>query len=146
MSHIPLIKEHMIKHVLTIQYDETASAAEKVMKSHNIRHLPVLRAKSVLGIISDRDIILGRTVYKDRTFEGNVLVKDICLFEECSVKSNDRLDQVALMMSKKKLDAVVVVEGEAPVGIFTATDACRLLAYLSAEKGQEKGFWAKLIS
>lgn len=146
MSDIPQISDYMISHLFTIQYDDTASAAEKVMGSHHVRHLPVLDGKKVMGIISDRDILLARTAHKDRKFDGNVLVKDICLFEDCTVSQEDSLERVALLMSKKKLDAVVVVDGNKPIGIFTATDACRILAKFCKSSGAEKkGFWRRLI-
>ena len=135
----------MVGHIYSVQYDETVSAAQKIMSSHGIRHLPVLDGKKIMGILSERDIILGRAVYRDRAFEGNVFVKDICLFNECAVNADAHLDEVARFMSKARLDAVVVVENKEPVGIFTSTDACRLLADLCKGKGLQKGFFSRFF-
>lgn len=141
----PPIREFMIPHPYTVQYDEPLSAAEKMMNSHRVRHMPVTGGKKVMGIISDKDIIIAKQVYKNRTFEHEVLVKDVCLLDEYSVEESTPIDKAAHMMVEKRLDAVVVVKDGIPTGIFTTTDACRLIVELYRGGGR-KGFLARLFS
>jgi acetoin utilization protein AcuB len=136
------IREYMTEHPYTIDCEETASAAEKVMLSHRIRHLPVVDGKRILGIVSDREISIARNAYRGRSFDGEILVKDVCQCNDCTVDESQHLSSVAKMMSKQRLEAVVVTKEGLPVGIFTTTDACRLLSELGTER---KSFMGKLL-
>ena len=51
-----LIREWMTKDVITVTPDTSMLKASKLMKDHNIRRLPVLDGKHVVGIVSDRGI------------------------------------------------------------------------------------------
>jgi acetoin utilization protein AcuB len=46
----------MTKQVVTVGPDESVSHAMHLMKERGIKHLPVLRAGALIGVISDRDI------------------------------------------------------------------------------------------
>ena len=128
MAKSPSVREFMIEHPYTIKFTDTVSVAEKVMQVHRIRHLPVVECKKVVGIISDRDIMVAKNVFKNKLIEGRVLVQDICLSEPCTVEESTSMEKVAREMSRNRWDAVVVVKDDIPVGIFTTVDACRLLA------------------
>jgi acetoin utilization protein AcuB len=121
------IAAYMVEHPYTVRAEDSASAAEKIMFAHRIRHLPVLDGKRVMGIVSDREIALARSVYGKRPFDGEVMVKDVCRFEPCTVDANESVNAVARRMSKEHLEAVAVLRGGELAGIFTSTDACRLL-------------------
>ena len=51
------INEIMTRDPVTIEEDEFAYAALMMMSRHNIRHLPVMRQNSVVGIVSASDLI-----------------------------------------------------------------------------------------
>ncbi len=144
MLKAPPIRDVMTRNPITVDILDTASAAEKVMASKGIHHLPVVDGRKVYGLISDRDIAVARNAYKNRAFDGKVLVKDLCFTEPCTAKEDEPLDKVARRMSQKKLDAVVVVRDKTPVGIFTTTDACRFISQIFKEE-DKSGFWAKLL-
>jgi acetoin utilization protein AcuB len=143
MDKAPLIRDHMVKNPLTIDMFDTASAAEKIMNARKIHHLPVVDGKKVYGIVSDRDISVSRRAYKSGEFDGKVLVKDICLEDPLIVKETESLDYVASIMSKKRLDAVIIVRDNIPVGIFTSSDACKFIAEIFRPEGT--GFWSGLL-
>ena len=46
----------MSTEVKTVQVDDTAEMAGLMMSRHHIRHLPILRDKEIVGIISERDL------------------------------------------------------------------------------------------
>jgi CBS domain-containing protein len=144
MLKAPPIRDVMTRNPITVDILDTASAAEKIMTSKGIHHLPVVDGNKVYGLISDRDIIVARRVYRNRPFDGKVLVKELCLEEPCTAREDEPLDKVARRMSQKKLDAVIVVRDETPVGIFTTTDACRFISQIFKAEAKS-GFWAKLL-
>jgi acetoin utilization protein AcuB len=114
-----------IKTVMTpFPYHVDAAAplaeARALMREHDIHHLPVKRGDAIVGVIAMRDLPPpagdgGRTVGEIAT--GNPYVVD----------TNSRLDEVALTMAARRVDCVVVTRDGHLAGLFTVTDACRLL-------------------
>jgi acetoin utilization protein AcuB len=120
------IKDVMTPSPHTIGEDQTLDFAKHEMAKYGIRHLPVLRAGKCVGLISDRDIKLSYAVESGRA--GLLKVTDACSGEVYSVDENEFLRNVAQYMAKNLLgSAVVVDQKEKVVGIFTVTDACRVL-------------------
>lgn len=144
MSQAPPIRDVMMPNPQTIDLFETASAAEKIMRSRGFHHLPVVDGRKVYGVISDRDIAVARRSFRGDVFDGKVLVKDICLEEPLTVKEGDALDVVAALMVKNKVDAVVITRNDEPVGIFTANDACRYIAGILKPRIEGR-LWSKLL-
>src|SRR5665648_1035413 len=50
------VKDWMNKDLVTIEEDTSIMKASKIMKQHNIQHLPVLRQGRLVSIVSDRDL------------------------------------------------------------------------------------------
>ena len=51
-----LVREWMSKGVITVDEDQTMQCAIGLLKEHNIRMLPVIKNKKLVGIITDRDL------------------------------------------------------------------------------------------
>lgn len=126
--HRPLIRDHMLPHPYTIEYFEHLGTAEKMMSAHKIRHLPVVDGKKVYGMISDRDLKLAASVYREKDFETKILVKQICLSDPYVVDESELLETVVATMARRRLGSAIVTSHGTVAGIFTTTDACRLLA------------------
>ena len=45
--------------LLTANADTSPNAAAEIMRSHNVRHLPVSREGKVVGVVSIRDLLVG---------------------------------------------------------------------------------------
>lgn len=50
------VDEVMTKNIITCAADADAQSAIKLMGKHKVRHLPVLSAGTIVGIISSRDV------------------------------------------------------------------------------------------
>jgi len=93
--------------------EQSLRIASELMKKHDIRHLPVLHEGKLAGIITDRDVKLAlgiQGVDPDET----------------------KVDQIAtedpyLTAPGTPADEVVIYMAEQLVGIFTSTDALRVL-------------------
>jgi acetoin utilization protein AcuB len=105
------------------------------MRAHQIRHLPVLDGRHIFGIISDRDIKLAKAVNSTRRDAPPVFVKDICISEPYVVDENEPLDVVAAAMGRRRLGSAIITKKGEVSGIFTTTDACRMLAELARKYG-----------
>lgn len=107
---------------------ETTSIQDLVhlMKEHGIRHLPIVRGNSVVGIVSDRDVRVASGLNSREKML--IEAKHIMASDPVTVSSQASLDEVAFEMSKNKIGSVIVNdENDKFLGIFTATDALNAL-------------------
>ncbi len=125
------IKEVMTAAPYSINAEAHVLTAKKLMARHKIRHLPVVDGKKVVGVLSDRDLAVAEKSHHGRDFNQEVQIMDLCLFKPVLVDEDTPLAEVAATMARKKIGSVIVLRGGRLCGIFTAIDACRLLAELS---------------
>lgn len=98
----------------------------ELMVTHGIRHLPIVRDNVVVGVISDRDVRLVSGLSVAEKFQ--VRAGDLMTPDPVSVAASATLDEVAYLMSEKKVGSVIVNDDRgAFVGIFTTTDALNAL-------------------
>ena len=109
---------------ITANRDDLLSNIILIMEKDNIRHLPIVDGKDLVGLISQRDIlkILAKHASRDlKAFEFMTLTP-------YTVKDDASLDEVAFSMSQHKIGSAVVVDSNLEiVGIFTTTDALNAL-------------------
>ena len=122
-----LIKDVMTHFPYTIGDDQLLEAAKVEMARHNIRHLPVLHGGWCVGLLSDRDIKLAYAVEPGKA--SQLKIKDACAGEVYTVTTGEPVSAVAAHMAKLGVGSAVVLDDrEKVVGIFTVTDACRVLS------------------
>ena len=115
----------MTPHPYTIGAEQPIAAAAERMREHGIRHLPVLHGGRLVGMLSDRDVRLVEVVAEAE----HVRVEDAMSPEPRCVRADAPLRTVLIDMHEHKLGSVVVTDDNDRIqGIFTATDAIRLLA------------------
>ena len=114
--------------------------AQAFMRTKKIRHLPVTRDGSPIGMITDRDIklVLGPDfAYPE---PGELTVAQVMIPEVYSVDLDERIDNVLAHMAELHIGSALVTKKGKLVGVFTATDACRAFAeHLRDEFGPQGG-------
>jgi len=125
---IPTIQKYMTTSPHAIGRDQPLTLAHKMMKEHDIRHLPVLDGGVLVGMITSRDVALIETL-RD-VDPAKVTVEDAMSTTIYSVKPDTPLDEVVNTMAERKYGSAVVMQNNHVVGIFTTVDACRSLAEL----------------
>jgi acetoin utilization protein AcuB len=125
---IPSIQKYMTSAPHSIGAEQTVAHAQKQMKQHGVRHLPVLHGGKLVGLLSERDVALIETL-RDVDPE-KVTVEDAMSQQVYAVEPTAALDEVASEMAEKKYGSAIVVQNQKVVGIFTTVDACRALAEL----------------
>lgn len=119
------IQEFMTPSVFTVARDRTLEEAHQLMREHHLRHLPVLRAGELVGMVTERDLTFIETL---RSTDPKVVRVDDAMSEDVfSVSRDAPLAEVARRMANEKLGSAVVLDGRKVVGIFTAIDALRAL-------------------
>ncbi|MBX3185845.1 MAG: CBS domain-containing protein [Labilithrix sp.] len=126
------MQDVMTPQPLTIGRDQTLATAHKMMRDHDVRHLPVLERGRLVGLLSQRDLyfletIAGVDLEKDT-------VDDAMSVDAFAVAPGALVAEVAATMATRKLGCAVVIERQRVVGVFTVTDACRMVAEICAAK------------
>ena len=128
MKAIPQIQKFMTTNPHTINADMSLVEAKKMMADLHVRHLPVLHAGKVVGVISERDVALLMALNGVDAHKTNV---EQAMTEMPYITTPESpLDQVAMEMSEKRYGSAIVMQNQKVVGIFTAVDGLRALAEL----------------
>lgn len=123
MKTMPKIMKFMTPDPVTVNSQLTLSQADKMMREHNIRHLPVLEGGRLIGVVSDRDLKMVMS-FKDVNPEV-VTVEEACTFDPIKVSPEAPLDEVVVMMAEKRIGSVLVVDNSKLVGIYTWVDGLK---------------------
>jgi len=124
MKQMPQIQKFMTPMPHTIGQDIPLKTALSMMREHRFRHLPVQDGGKLVGILTDRDVKLAAS------FAGaaELTVSDVMTPDPFTVGPETSLDFVVLEMAEHKYGCAVIEQGNGKVvGIFTATDALRVL-------------------
>ena len=119
------VSRFMTKSPYTIGINATLSEARERMDQQGIRHLPVLDAGALVGLLSQRDIQLLET-FKDVDAK-EVKVEEAMSQDVLSVAPQASLAEVAKKMAERKCGSAVVERKGDVVGIFTTIDALNAL-------------------
>lgn len=125
---IPFIHKYMSTSPHTIGLDQTVANAHAVMRTHGIRHLPVLEGGALVGLVSQRDLHLIESL---RDVDPNVVTVEEAMSTEVYAVSPDApLDEVVDAMAEHKYGCAVVMQNRRVVGLFTTVDVCSALSEL----------------
>jgi acetoin utilization protein AcuB len=126
MTHMPTTSSVMTPFPFVVQTDDSLLYARELMVRHGIRHLPVKRGDELAGVLSDRD--LKRALDPDLGLppKEELFVSDVFEPDAYVVDGGEPLDAVLAHMAAEHIGSVLVTKHGHLVGIFTATDACRV--------------------
>ncbi len=126
ISRTTKIRQVMTLSPHTIGSDQKLTLAHKMMREYQLRHLPVLRAGELVGVLSERDLFFLESV---AGVDVNIdAVSEAMTADVYTAHPEDYVRDVARVMSLRRYGCAVVMEDSRLLGIFTATDALRYLA------------------
>ncbi len=125
---IPVVQKYMTHVPKSIGFDRPLSQAIELMREMQIRHLPVLNAGKLVGVLTDRDIKLVTSFAS--TDPEKMLVEEACTFDPYSTSPETPLNEVVSYMARKKYGCAVVVDNGKLVGILTETDVYKAFSEL----------------
>lgn len=134
MKHMPQVVAVMTPFPHSVDIDAPLEAAIALMKERGFRHLPVVEAGVLRGVLTDRDLrsALGRNIGFHNA--GALRVRDLFHDDAYTVEADTPLDQVAATMAERHIGSALVTKHGKLVGVFTSTDACRALARVLRER------------
>jgi acetoin utilization protein AcuB len=126
MDHMPTTNSVMTPFPYVVQLNDSLLTARELMVRHQVRHLPVKDGNALAGVLTDRD--LKRALDPDLGLppKDELFVRDVFEPQAYSVDASQPLDTVLEHMATEHIGSVLVTRHGHLVGIFTATDACRI--------------------
>lgn len=137
MNVLAPVKSIMTKELLTVNPEDKLNKVKEVFETKNIHHIPVVRYKKLVGLVSKTDF-----VYFMRGFNRNdedrfvnearlraYKAEDIMTTGLAKLNPDDRINVALEIFLVNRFHAIPVVEGENDlVGIITTFDIIKALA------------------
>jgi len=135
MKRLEPVSKIMTKELVTLCLRDDLYKAEKLFKENHIRHIPVVKNRHIVGMLSLSD--LKRISFLD-SYDANEIKIDNAIYNMLSIEqimvkkpimvtSNISIKSVVEILSENEFHALPVVDNEILVGIVTTTD---ILMYL----------------
>ena len=115
-----LVRHAMTEAPQTIRPDMSAADAAGLMKSEDVGALPVVRDGELVGVVTDRDLVIR--VLAERQDPRSVRVGDIATKSPVTVTPDMRLSEARELMAKHQVRRLPVMKRNELVGILALGD------------------------
>jgi acetoin utilization protein AcuB len=139
-----LVRKKMHKDLVTVSKDERMNVAKKILQEKNIRHLPVVDGKKLIGLVTNMDIrraeaspatsleIRELHYLLDKLTVGEIMTRNVL-----TIPPDISVEQATTLLHDNKIGCLPVVEDGNLVGILTENDVMEVLIDVMGMK--EKG-------
>lgn len=123
------LSELSTRRVVCASPEDAVSQAIAIMEEHSIHHLPVQSAGEVVGMVSDRDLLMvdtgqdrsgGKKPGKKPVDESRV--GDVMSQPVLTLSPDDALRSATWMMITNRIHAIPLIRGKKLVGLVTESD------------------------
>ena len=139
-----LVRKKMNTNVITITQDEQATVAKKILKEKNIRHLPVVAGKKLVGLVTNMDIrkaeaspVPALEIHEINYLLDKITVGEIMTCNVITISPDISVEEAATLLHDNKIGCLPVVEDGTLVGMLTEDDVLEILIDVMGMK--EKG-------
>ena len=128
------IDELMTPSPICIRPEQSLAEAHRLMRTHGVRHLPVVGDGRVLGVVTQGDLRLLESISEVET--DKVAVEEAMIERPYMVWPDTPVAEVLGEMVARHIGSALVVDRASltsgrVAGIFTAVDAMRALAQMT---------------
>lgn len=125
----------MTRDLLTVNPKDALKLVKEIFDTKSIHHIPVVRYKKIVGIISLMDLrffLKGARSEKEKEYNESLLEKycaeDIMTKGLAKLESTDRINVTLEVFKENLFHAIPVVDNEELVGIITTYDIIKALS------------------
>jgi acetoin utilization protein AcuB len=125
-----LMQDWMKQKVLTLGPEASAFEALRLCREGRIRHIPVVKDKRLVGIISDRDLRDASPPLGDPervSTMKEIQLEDVMTRKVITTHPEDTIVHAAREMYERKIESLPVVDEGKLLGIVTSSDVMRAL-------------------
>ena len=135
-----LVRKWMSKEVICVSPDDSIQQAVNLMKEHDIRLLPVMKGRKLVGVLSDGDLKKASASsaaaldVRDLLYHAyKTKIKDIMTKDVITIPFDQTVDEAAQVLQKNKISGAPVIDHKAAVvGVITRDDIFNVLISLTA--------------
>lgn len=110
--------EIMSRHMITCDVTDFVVDAAKKMKKNEIGFLPIVQDQKIVGVITDRDIVIHALANSAKQEE----IASYMTHHIISIASESSLEEALKMMRENKVKRLLVTQKDAVVGIVSIAD------------------------
>lgn len=114
------IRDNMTRIVQTVRSAAAVSKAARIMADYQTGFVPVIDSDRVVGVLTDRDIVVRVVVPGASPYA--VLVKQIMTTTLVLAHPDWELTQAARVMAEERIRRLLVVEDDVLVGVLSLAD------------------------
>ena len=118
------VSDIMTDRIISVDRDQSVTAAARLLKRHNVGALPVCDDHGrIRGIVTDRDIVL-RCVASEED-PAKTKVSDIMSRGVITISPSDSVEKASRLMSEDQVRRIPVLRDGALIGMVTLGDLAR---------------------
>lgn len=129
------VQDWMTRSPITIHPQQTLPQAHRLMKTKNVRRLPVVEGDQLVGIVTFGDIREAQPsdatslgIYELNYLIGLLTIDSIMTKNPITVRQDSLIADAARIMLEHKVGGLPVVDSDGLlVGIITESDICRVV-------------------
>ena len=136
-----LVRDWMRAHPLSVRPKDSIAHARAICEEHRINQLPVLADRTLVGIITDRDLRDAFPSVADQARDPHAAeakiaatrVETVMTPRVLTVDEHDSVARAAEIMQNERIGALPVLKSSQLVGILTRSDLLRALIALAKQ-------------
>jgi CBS domain-containing protein len=113
------IADIMSADCVTISPQDNLYEAASLMKNHDIGFVPVIEGRKLIGVITDRDLVIRGYAEKQ---PGTISVKEVLSEDVQTVSPHMSVDEAAGIMASSQIRRLPVVENGQLMGVVSLGD------------------------
>jgi CBS domain-containing protein len=136
----------MQEQIVTISVGDTLSTVEDIMTLGGVRHMPVVHAGALVGVVSERDLLRASLstltefgMEERRAFLQVVEITHVMTSPAIVIHSGAPIEEAALLLSERRIGCLPVVDHGKLVGMVTEADVLGYFARASDSKTESSG-------
>ncbi|MBB3110485.1 CBS domain-containing protein [Paenibacillus phyllosphaerae] len=113
------VKEIMSTDIVTATTKDNIYELAVIMKQHDIGFIPIVEGKKLIGVVTDRDLVIRGYAEKH---SGSTSVSEVITTNIKTIESNISVDDAAKLMAQNQIRRLPVVESGELLGIVSIGD------------------------
>ena len=135
-----LVRDHMTTELVTVQETDTLLDATMFFVRSTFRHLPVVRGRQLVGVITERDlkkyapsVLSGISAEDYNSIMETTPISRVMTRSPITIRPDQSVLEAAKLFYAKRLGCLPVVQDSELVGIITTTDMLKVLTHILEE-------------
>lgn len=129
------VRDIMPRKMVTVSESDRLSTVEDIMTLGHVRHMPVVHAGKLVGVVSERDLLRASLSNlsefgneERRAFLQVVEIGRVMSTPPVVTALDTSVEDAARVMAERKIGCLPVVDGDHLLGLITETDVLRYFA------------------